>query len=52
MSLQEHCNGCIYHYLILANMAVASNELMFPIRPKLHVKAKLVGFVDILLIAD
>lgn len=36
-TLQRHCDQCLMFYLKLAGMAVASSELLFPCRPKLHV---------------
>ena len=37
MELQRHCDGCLYYYVVLANRALEADELLFPIRPKLHV---------------
>ena len=37
MDLQRECDGCLTHYLVLSHMAVNAGELLFPIRPKLHV---------------
>ena len=31
------CDSCLTSYAILSNMAVECGELLFPIRPKLHV---------------
>ena len=37
MGLQKHLDGCLTSYLVLSNMAVEAQELLFPCRPKLHV---------------
>lgn len=42
--LLETCDECLSYYAILSNMAVQSDELLFPIRPKLHVSFLKSGF--------
>lgn len=37
MFLQDLCDGCVSFYLKLASMAIESGELLFPVRPKIHV---------------
>ncbi|CAL1145496.1 unnamed protein product [Cladocopium goreaui] len=46
LQLQRHCDGCLVYYLSLADKAVRANELLFPIRPKLHAYQEL-AFIQV-----